>query len=360
MTIAYYIASATWGGGEQYVFDLARSMRRIYGANIVFIFPPDSDHKMLERFSEWGTCPLFPYGGKGSRFSLWAAWRLAQLLEQYEVDILHLNSRRSYFQAVMAKRFCRRPFRLIAAQHLVRRAKNTPVWRWIYRGIDTLICTSECVHKAYLSPWRDTSPFRDVRVIHNSVPFDKVEKPIRQKDGVKTIFYHGRVCEEKGIYPMVRALEQLQDIPFRCAIAGTVAPEDRDRWNDILANSPIRNRIECLGFRTDIAALTAKYHIGIIPTIAPEAGGPLALLENMACAMPTVTSNNGSQVEFIRDGENGFLCPPGDVRALAAALRLLLTDNSLVDKLGRQAQKDFFTLHAYDKFLTKMYNLYAE
>ena len=160
--------------------------------------------------------------------------------------------------------------------------------------------------------------------------------------------------------PPQQALEQLQDLPFRCVIAGTVAPEDRDRWNDILANSPIRSRIECLGFRTDIAALTAKYHIGIIPTIAPEAGGPLALLENMACAMPTVTSNNGSQVEFIRDGENGLLCPPGDVQALAAALRLLLTDSTLADKIGRQAQKDFFALHAYDKFLTKMHDLYAE
>lgn len=360
MTIAYYIASPTWGGGEQYVFDLARSMRRTYGVNLVFIFPPDSDKNMQERFGEWGVCTLFRYGGKGSRFSLWAAWRLAQLLEKYQVDILHLNSRRSYFQAVMAKRFCARPFRLIAAQHLVRRAKNTPLWRWMYRGIDTLICTSHCVHRAYLSPWRENVPFRDIRIIHNSVPFERAIASKRSDKGVPTIFYHGRVCTEKGVFPMIKALEQLQDVPFRCVIAGTVAPEDLDHWNDILSHSPVRDRIECLGFRTDIAELTAKYDIGIIPTIAPEAGGPLALLENMACAMPTVTSDNGSQVEFIRHGENGLLCPPGDVDALAAALRMLLTDRPLAQRMGLQAQKDFFAFHAYDKFLDKMYKLYSE
>jgi glycosyltransferase involved in cell wall biosynthesis len=100
-------------------------------------------------------------------------------------------------------------------------------------------------------------------------------------------------------------------------------------------------------------------HIGISPSIVREAG-PLAMIEQMAFGLAVITSNNGSQPEFIQDGVNGLLCPPQDPQALADALRRLITDPTLRHQLGEQAQRDFFALHTYDRFIEDMYHLYAE
>lgn len=357
MTIAYYIASPTWGGGEQYVYDLARSLEEIYNITPVFLFPKNSDHNMVARFKEIGECPEFQYAHKCWRFSRWAGKKLAEILDQYAVDILHINSRQSYFLGVFAKHYAHRPIRLITVQHLVRQAKNTFFWRWAYHRIDTLICVSQKVKQTYLSTWQEQNcPFREVQVVINSVPAQQVECNYTTSDR-PTIFYHGRICQEKGVIELARALEQLQDVSFQLVLAGSIAPNFAMAWESYLEQSPIRDRIVCLGFRTDVQSLIPKYQIGVLPSLVPEAG-PLSLLENMAFGLPTISSDNGSQPEYICDGENGVLCPPGDIDAWSCAIRKLLTHPNLASQMAKKAQKDFFNKFSYDQFIKKMIQIY--
>ena len=83
------------------------------------------------------------------------------------------------------------------------------------------------------------------------------------------------------------------------------------------------------------------------------------MIEQMAFGLAVITSDNGSQPEFIRNGENGLLCPPNAPQTLADALRRLLTNSELTQRLGQQAQRDFFAAHSYDRFIQKMYHLYS-
>ena len=43
---------------------------------------------------------------------------------------------------------------------------------------------------------------------------------------------------------------------------------------------------------------------------------------------------------------------------IADALTQLLTNPELTERIGKQAQNDFFKQHSYDKFITEMYQLY--
>ena len=359
MTIAYYIASPTWGGGEQYAFDLAHHMKTHYDVQPFFLFPAHSDPEMITRFARIGEAAVFPYAGKVWRFSPFAGRKLANILDAHHTDILHINSRQIYFLAAWAKRHAKHPFRLVATQHLARSAKSGALWRWIYRQIDVLICVSQLVRETYLRPLKEDGCFKDVQVIYNSIPVSQ-EEVREQKPTFTTpqLLFHGRICREKGIEPLMQALSKVSDLPFRMTFAGKIAEQDKALWDRLLSSSPVRDKINYIGFCNDIRSLMRTCHIGLSPSLAREAGS-LSLMEDMSTGLAIITSSSGSQPEIIRHRQNGLLCPPNDPQALADALRTLLTNPNLTQRLGQQAQSDFFAQYAYDDFLKKMYHLYT-
>jgi glycosyltransferase involved in cell wall biosynthesis len=64
---------------------------------------------------------------------------------------------------------------------------------------------------------------------------------------------------------------------------------------------------------------------------------PLKAFEAMAAGRPIVASALPSTREFLRDGHDALLVPPGDAGALAAALRRLVADAALAERLARNA-----------------------
>ena len=71
----------------------------------------------------------------------------------------------------------------------------------------------------------------------------------------------------------------------------------------------------------------------------------LVVVEALALSKPVVAYADGGPLEIIEDGGSGLLVPPGDWRELATAVRRVLTDRELADRLRRGARKraDFFT-----------------
>jgi D-inositol-3-phosphate glycosyltransferase len=63
----------------------------------------------------------------------------------------------------------------------------------------------------------------------------------------------------------------------------------------------------------------------------------MVALEAMACGAPVVASKVGGLAFNVQDGQTGFLVPERDAEALAAKIRLLLEDDALRKRLGRQA-----------------------
>jgi glycosyltransferase involved in cell wall biosynthesis len=76
--------------------------------------------------------------------------------------------------------------------------------------------------------------------------------------------------------------------------------------------------------RNDIADLQALADIFVLPSL--REGLPMALLEAMVAGKAILASATGGIPEAIVNGREGILVPPGDLDALAAALRTLLTD----------------------------------
>jgi len=83
-------------------------------------------------------------------------------------------------------------------------------------------------------------------------------------------------------------------------------------------------RVKFLGQRTDVPRLMAAADVYCQPNTGPEPFG-IVFIEALHAGLPVVTSNIGGAAEIVTP-DCGILCPPGDVRAVADALRELITD----------------------------------
>jgi len=91
--------------------------------------------------------------------------------------------------------------------------------------------------------------------------------------------------------------------------------------------------------------LVAHYHaadVFCLPSVSVAEAFGIVLLEAMACGLPLVTTALPTGVSVVnRDGQTGWVVPPGDVGALRDALQGLLTDAQLRARLGATARQVF-------------------
>ncbi|HMI57260.1 MAG TPA: glycosyltransferase [Gemmatimonadaceae bacterium] len=145
----------------------------------------------------------------------------------------------------------------------------------------------------------------------------------------------GNLYPVKGHAVLIDALAKLRDRRgWRVAIAGRGEEEPRLRAQAAAAG--IGDRVHLLGFRDDIADILAAGDLFTMPSLSE--GLPLALVEAMSFGLPVVVTRVGGVPEVVTDGVEGFLVPPSDPGALAAALGALLDDASRRRQMGEAAR----------------------
>ena len=94
----------------------------------------------------------------------------------------------------------------------------------------------------------------------------------------------------------------------------------------------------------DLIKLYQQSHIFCLPTFADCL--PMVLSEAGAMGLALVSTDVGAIREIVRQNETGVLVPRGDVDALTAALKQLINDSELRDRLGGAAAR--FVRQQYD------------
>jgi glycosyltransferase involved in cell wall biosynthesis len=83
----------------------------------------------------------------------------------------------------------------------------------------------------------------------------------------------------------------------------------------------------------ELRDLYGQADVFVLPTRAETYG--IAVAEALASGLPIITTPIGALPEMVRDGENGFLIPPGRPDRLAEALSRLASSPDLRARLGR-------------------------
>lgn len=99
----------------------------------------------------------------------------------------------------------------------------------------------------------------------------------------------------------------------------------------------VADRLVFAGFRDDLERLLPCLDLVVHP--ADMEGLGVSLLQAAACGVPIVASAAGGIPEVVRDGVNGYLIRPGDVRALGTRVVELLRDLAEARRLGAAGRK---------------------
>ncbi len=86
----------------------------------------------------------------------------------------------------------------------------------------------------------------------------------------------------------------------------------------------------------DVAALVRASDVAVLPATA-DYTNPMKLLEYLAAGKPVVAPCQAAATSTVEHGRQGLLFEPGDVHAMAGAMRALAVEPSLRERLGAQA-----------------------
>jgi glycosyltransferase involved in cell wall biosynthesis len=189
--------------------------------------------------------------------------------------------------------------------------------------------------------WWDRALLRRVRCL--DLPFEQAtQAPHRVKGpSAVSIVCIGDLERESGFREAIWTFDILLLLYTDAQLQIVGAGSQQSALQAIVQGLQNEGNVQFLGLREDTSDVLAGADIVWIPSLAN--GGRQVALEAMALGRAVVASDVPCLREIIRDGETGFLVPPGDAVALARRTHALLQDVCLRGRIGAAARQSVAT-----------------
>lgn len=180
--------------------------------------------------------------------------------------------------------------------------------------------------------------------------FMQQPEPAIDADHPPVVMFPARLLGDKGVREFVVAAEQLRaaGVRARFVLVGRRDPDNKTDIGEAVLQGWIDSGVvEYWGFSEQMPAMLARAHIIVMPSY--REGLPRGLIEAAAIGRAIVTTDAPGCREVVRHEENGLLVPVGDGAAVAAAIRRLLEDPALRQRLAARgraiAENEFSVEH---------------
>ncbi len=333
-SVVHFTDTHAFGGAERMLLTLAGGLAQRRWRCVLLYHPGPGTVELSEQAQALGIETL-RVARPSRRRDLSHLRRLVQLLARSRPSVFHAHLawplRCSY--GLVAAALARRPA-VIATQQLLSTSgvgRRRLAQRLIGSCVDRYIAVSEAMARAL----RATLPARKVQVIHNAVPLDgaavgraSLRASLSATPDRPFVLTAARLHPQKGLTHLLAAAACVPGAVFLLAGDGP----QRGALEAETRRLGIAQRVVFLGHRPDVPELLRCCDLFVLPSLFE--GLPVSVLEAMAAARPVIATAIGGTDEAVVHGETGLLVQPGDHVALATAIKLLLADRDLADRLG--------------------------
>jgi glycosyltransferase involved in cell wall biosynthesis len=285
--------------------------------------------------------------------------RLWHIMRQFRPHIIHTNSEMAMSYAwplgrLMGVKLINGTIRNAFSGHGLR-------WRWhklMLHLADARVANSKAGFASRGMPHDGPGNY----VIYNGLDLDRFERRGSRNGenlgfdakGRKVVGMVAEFSDYKDFPTFIRAAQEVvarrQDVVFVAVGDG----KNLDACKRMVSTN--EESILFLGKRKGVEALVQQIDIGVLCTFTE--GISNSVMEYMAAGKPVVVTQGGGSSELTVDGEQGFLVPASDPRAVARRLEFLLDDPSDAERMataGRSRVQEMFSLSGLTDNTLRMY-----
>jgi glycosyltransferase involved in cell wall biosynthesis len=154
-----------------------------------------------------------------------------------------------------------------------------------------------------------------------------------------TVLFCGRLIREKGVHVLLQAMKLVRQrvSDARVVIVGAGDTTYRLELEQLVDSLDIRDSVSFLGWipNDHIGKIYQESWIVVVPSVWEEGLG-MVMVEAGLMGRAVIGSKLGGISDFIIDGNNGFLVPPGDIEKLTVAITDILENRTRAVEMGNQ------------------------
>ncbi|MAZ76904.1 MAG: glycosyl transferase [Micavibrio sp.] len=358
------------GGAEQGCIDVAAELVRSGSQALVVSHGGARIHELTR---VGATHINLPVHSKNPFTILKNIKRLKKIIEQYNVDIVHVRSRAPAWSAYYAcKKSLARYMSTCHAPYNINGKVKLFYNSAIAKG-ERVIAISNHVANYLLQNYKIDK--RNIRLIHRGIGLDKfhpnrvtpaqmikVSEEWRIPEGANIILLPGRITRWKGHHILIDAMSKVNNKDVFCVLLGS--DQGRKEYSTELETAikekNLEGRVRIVDHCNDMPAAYMLSTIVVSASTDPEGFGRIPI-EAQAMGRPIIATDHGGAQETVIKNETGWLVPPGNSNALAEAIdeALRLNDNQR-SVLATRAMAHIEQHFTREKMVDDTLNVYAE
>jgi glycosyltransferase involved in cell wall biosynthesis len=366
MRILHISSARRTGGGERHLADLANALvgrgHKVYAA--LPARSPLREELSLLPAQNIFTLPL------RNALDIRSALRLARLVREHRIEVVHAHVARDYPLAALATR--RNPAaKLIITRHVL--FPLNKLHSLTLSHVARVICVSKAV-KDSLSAQK-LFPADRLSVIPNGIDIQRLHASLQNFD--RAVFRRrmnipprcllvgivGEIKRQKGQEDFLRAAaliaRQRTDAHFIIVGAdSTRTGEHRAALEHLIEELQLTTRVHLTGWLDHIGPLLAALDVYVSASHTESFG--LTIVEAMALGIPVVATATKGAEEIIGPDEAGVLVPIGDAEALSSVILRLLGDKRERIRLGTLSCAKAWKLFDFERMVDETERVYLQ
>src|SRR6476661_5401314 len=251
---------------------------------------------------------------------------------------------------------------------ILRKTKHALAYRVVNRLADRVLAVSEevkkfCIDADRIDPHKISVVYNGVDLKHIAAE-DAAANPYATADWADAshiITCVANVRRVKGIDVLVRTAERVcRELPGAVfLVAGSLYERAySEEIQKMIVSMGLEKNVKLLGFVNDPVPLLKMSSAFCM--LSRSEGFCNALLEAMACGVPSVVSRVGGNPEAITDGQSGFLVPVEDHQTAAERMLFLLRNPDQAKQIGEAGRLAAFSQFSADTMIRNLISLYSE
>lgn len=290
---------------------------------------------------------------------------LVQLFQEEKPDIVHTHAsltarmaaKKAGVKKIINTKHCMESTPGSLPKKIARRVLNK-------RYSDIIIAVSKAVKHSMVAGGTDP---KQIVTIFNGI--DGIE-PISQEEKAEILLSYGGNPKKKAV-GIVARLEEVKDHKTFLLAAKEVLRHHQDIMFYIIGDGTLRTSLEeeakaldiygdiiFTGFVKDVEKIEGALDLSVITS--KQEALCLSVLESMSAGIPAIGTDSGGVNEVIRHGENGYLVPVGDWKALAERILEVLANEEKYLKFGENAKAWVQENFTAQKMTSRIERLYLE